>query len=453
MTQVLRQSTAVDILIGPFLDLTDGKTAETGESPSVKLSKNGQTMAAKNDATTPVHDADGYYNCEFDATDTNTIGTLVVTVAASATALPVRHEIQVIEEAAYDAIYASSASPATAGALTTVDTVVDAIKAVTDLLPNGGALSDLAAILADTAVIGAAGAGLTAIPWNASWDAQVESEVTDALTAAGILLDSGTMQAGATGSTAVLKVGGVSADDEWVESLVVITGGTGVGQARRIWDSTTVDDTVNIEPDWSTNPDATSTYTILSGARVSLMLGAMLGIADTVWDEDIVAAHGTADTAGLLLRALGAVISQRTNNATLEAMIGLADSPGVTMTGSHQNIEADTQDIQSRIPAALVGGRVDASVGAMAANVMTAAALAADAGTEIANALLDLTDGVETGITMREVQRVVLAALAGKADGLAGTTVHFRDQADGKNRITATVDANGNRTAITLDLT
>lgn len=110
MTQVLRQSTAVDVLIGPFLDLTDGATAETGESPTVKLSKNGQALAAKSDVTTPVHDADGYYNCEFDATDTNTVGTLVLSVAKSANALPVRHEFQVVEEAVYDAIYAASAA-------------------------------------------------------------------------------------------------------------------------------------------------------------------------------------------------------------------------------------------------------------------------------------------------------------------------------------------------------
>jgi len=107
---ILKQSTAVDVLIGPFVDLTDGATAETGESPSVKLSKNGQTLAAKNDVTTPVHDADGYYNCELDATDTNTVGTLVLIVAASANALPVRHEFQVIEEAIYDDLYGASAA-------------------------------------------------------------------------------------------------------------------------------------------------------------------------------------------------------------------------------------------------------------------------------------------------------------------------------------------------------
>lgn len=39
------------------------------------------------------------------------------------------------------------------------------------------------AILLDTAEIGAAGAGLTAIPWNASWDAEVQSECNDAIVA------------------------------------------------------------------------------------------------------------------------------------------------------------------------------------------------------------------------------------------------------------------------------
>ena len=43
------------------------------------------------------------------------------------------------------------------------------------------------------------------------------------------------------------------------------------------------------------------------------------------------------------------------------------------------NIETDTQDIQARVPAVLVSGRIDASVGAMAADVVTASAIAVDA--------------------------------------------------------------------------
>lgn len=140
MTQILRQSTAVDVLIGPFVDLTDGATSETGETPTVKLSKNGQALAAKSDVTVPVHDADGYYNCEFDATDTNTVGTLILTVAKSATALPVRHEFQVVETVVYDSLYADAAVgyqvPIWASASSTVNlsaTTVNLTNTVTTL--------------------------------------------------------------------------------------------------------------------------------------------------------------------------------------------------------------------------------------------------------------------------------------------------------------------------------
>lgn len=47
--------------------------------------------------------------------------------------------------------------------------------------------------------------------------------------------------------------------------------------------------------------------------------------------------------------------------------------------------------------------------------------------------------------------RLFFSALLGKASGLATTTATFRDQADSKDRITATVDSSGNRTAVTLD--
>jgi hypothetical protein len=42
------------------------------------------------------------------------------------------------------------------------------------------------------------------------------------------------------------------------------------------------------------------------------------------------------------------------------------------------NIETDTQDIQTRLPASLVGGRIDSSIGAIAASAITAAAFAID---------------------------------------------------------------------------
>ena len=65
---------------------------------------------------------------------------------------------------------------------------------------------------------------------------------------------------------------------------------------------------------------------------------------------------------------------------------------------------------------------------------------------------LDLSNGVETSLTMRNALRAMAAALAGKISGAAGTTVTIRNAvADSKNRIVATVDTDGNRSAITYD--
>jgi hypothetical protein len=71
-------------------------------------------------------------------------------------------------------------------------------------------------------------------------------------------------------------------------------------------------------------------------------------------------------------------------------------SPTQTLTEDIANLWADTNDIQSRLPAALVGGRIDSSVGAMAANVLTATAIAADAITD-AKVASDVTIASVTG--------------------------------------------------------
>lgn len=108
--------------------------------------------------------------------------------------------------AAYDAptkseLDSAVAPLATSSALAVVDGVVDDILADTaDMQPKlgspaGASISaDIAAVKAQTAAIeadtqdlqtqvGTDGAGLTALPWNAAWDAEVQSECTDALNA------------------------------------------------------------------------------------------------------------------------------------------------------------------------------------------------------------------------------------------------------------------------------
>jgi hypothetical protein len=70
----------------------------------------------------------------------------------------------------------------------------------------------------------------------------------------------------------------------------------------------------------------------------------------------------------------------------------------------------------------------------------------------IADAVWDEEDGVD-GLTLREFVRGASAALLAKMSGGGSGTEVFRNVTDTKNRITATVDDNGNRTAVTLDLT
>lgn len=57
----------------------------------------------------------------------------------------------------------------------------------------------------------------------------------------------------------------------------------------------------------------------------------------------------------------------------------------------------------------------------------------------------------EGALTLRNIIRILLAALAGKSTGGGTASVQFRDVADSKDRIDATVTVNGNRTAVTLD--
>lgn len=62
-----------------------------------------------------------------------------------------------------------------------------------------------------------------------------------------------------------------------------------------------------------------------------------------------------------------------------------------------------------------------------------------------------LLDSIEGSLDHQEAMRLLLAAMAAKLSGADGTTVRVRDTLDSKDRIVATVDEHGNRTAVTLD--
>lgn len=65
----------------------------------------------------------------------------------------------------------------------------------------------------------------------------------------------------------------------------------------------------------------------------------------------------------------------------------------------------------------------------------------------LAEAMWDDPASVETGLTLRGFFRLASSALFGKASGMGTTTAVFRDFGDTKNRLSITVDVDGNRSA------
>jgi len=171
----LRQSTTITIKIGPFLDDTTGKDAETAltiAQADVRLSKNGGAYAQKTEATSCTHDENGEYGCPLDATDTGTLGRLKLVVFESG-ALPVWHEYMVIPANVWDSLFSTDKLQ--------VDTVE--VSGTAQTANDNGA--DINAILVDTtglngdAMRGTNNAALASVV-GALADAAAAGEVTEA---------------------------------------------------------------------------------------------------------------------------------------------------------------------------------------------------------------------------------------------------------------------------------
>lgn len=263
MTIALRQSTASqEVPLGHFVDSTDGVTAETGltiANTDIKIWKSGATTLANKNSGGATHISGGVYYAVLDATDTNTVGPLVIFCAVSG-ALAVRLECHVYEEEVYDDLFAASAvgylKPAVAGRDLDV-TASGGVQSVEDVSTvASAAVSSVAsgAIVRDSF---AAETGLQSIRSN-------------------------TAQAGASG-TITLDASASAVDDFYNDCIILITSSTGVGQARVITDYVGSTKVATIAPNWATNPGATSTFAILpsNGALRPTVTGRTLDVTAT----------------------------------------------------------------------------------------------------------------------------------------------------------------------------
>ena len=143
-------------------------------------------------------------------------------------------------------------------------------------------------------------------------------------------------------------------------------------------------------------------------------------IADAVWDEAS-GDHLAAGSTGAALNAAGSagdpwtttLPGAYTGSQAGKILSDILVDTGTTLQGELDGIQADTEDIQSRLPASLVGGRMDSSVGAMAPNVLTASALATDAVTEIQSGLATAANVAAVETDTQDIQSRLPAALVG----------------------------------------
>jgi hypothetical protein len=232
-------------------------------------------------------------------------------------------------------------------------------------------------------------------------------------------------------------------------------------------------------------------------AAASFAAGAIDAAAiatDAIGSAEISAAAVTKIQAGLSTYAGGAVASvtgnvggnvvgsvgslttnnDKTGYALSGAGVTAVQSGLSTLTAAQVNTEADTAlsdvgvttTITGRIDAAITTRLATAgytapdntSVTAIKAQTDLIPATPAAVGSAMTlsnagiDAIFDRADGVETGYTVRQVLRLLAAAMAGELSGAATTTITIRNITDTKARITATVDSDGNRTAVTTDV-
>jgi len=178
------------------------------------------------------------------------------------------------------------------------------------------------------------------------------------------------------------------------------------------------------------------------GALTSLATAAALATVGGVAD----AIQAKTDNLPASPAATSDIPTAAQNRAEIDSnstqLAAIVEDTGTTLPGQISGLNnISTGDVLTQATAALTTydpptkGELDSGLAAL--NDITAAAV--------------LAAGDVDGYTLEEALKLILASIAGKLSGAATTSITIRSADDSKARITATVDADGNRTALTLD--
>ena len=162
------------------------------------------------------------------------------------------------------------------------------------------------------------------------------------------------------------------------------------------------------------------------------------------------AKFGTDALSARVLKA-DAVTEIQAGLATAAGLVPLATAAAQTaLSAALATVQADTDNLQTRLPAALVGGKMDATATVTGLDGPTLAA--------IADQVWDYVNKIEPGISPKAALRVLLAVFAGLTTGVTGSAPVFKsaDVTGGvvqgtKSRVIGVQNANDERTSVTLD--
>lgn len=199
-----------------------------------------------------------------------------------------------------------------------------------------------------------------------------------------------------------------------------------------------------------------------TGTNGWLAISGTASLVDTVDDRVFVVNANTGGLAALPNTAVttnGSLITSGTSTAQLTL------SAGQVQLQAAQKVDVDTIKTNPVVNAGTITfpttatlastTNITAATGITASTVSDKTGYALTSGEHalLAADVLDSANGIETGKTWRQAMRLILAACAGKASGLDLGTPVYRDVGDTKNRISATTDTYGNRSAVTYDVT
>jgi hypothetical protein len=285
---------------------------------------------------------------------------------------------------------------------------------------------------------------------------------------------------GGGASTITLNANASATDNVYVGQTIVLRTGTGQDQSRIITAYNGTTKVATVASAWEVQPAAGTGYILwpLGRARVasfepnSITAAAAASdfsaeISSAVWSETV--------------RSLTVLDEDSTTldlDATIRGALGMASANMDTQLGGIDTVVdalLTTTEVTSdgrifttvalqNAPTGGGGGVTPEDVAdAVWSTALPGSYSAGEAGAIVADKtgyrlsatgvddILDET--VETGATLRQSLRLSNAALGGKASGLETTGVAFRNLADTKDVLTATVDADGNREAVSRDLT